>query len=161
MDTRFCKIFLPAYVVSRSTQSLDSLTVADLCRVFRSYNDYDYDAENVDWRHLRLRRTKAGGRNVLVLCYRSHEEGVGTLSECSVVTYTPDDSLPVRSYSFFYDFYATQPCYTLSEHNGDMTSTPLQSWPFTLSWHTVVEAVRQHERRHPLTERTTEVFPDI
>lgn len=155
MNTRFSKIFLPAMVMDSSSKQLDALTPNDFCRAFRIYNDYDYDVEEIDWSRLRLRRTKVGGRKALVLDYRTREDVSG--NEYTVITYSADNAQPVRCYSFFYDFYAMGPeRYFLSEHNGDMTSYRLQGWPFELSWHTVIEAVRLHERHHPLTERREE-----
>ena len=142
-------------VMDSSSEQLDKLTSTDFCRAFRRYNDYDYDVEEVDWSRLRLRRTRVGGRKALVLDYRTREDVGGR--EYSVITYGAAHAQPVRCYSFFYDFYAVGPeRYFLSEHSGDLTSCRLQGWPFELSWHTVVEAVRLHERHHPFTERSEE-----
>lgn len=146
MDNRFSKIYLPEMVMSFKSDGLDNITVGDLCSEYRRYSDYDYDGENVDWGRLRLRRLRIGGRKALVLDYRTREYGAGY--EYSIITYSADNTQPVRCYSLFYDsFSIIKPIYVLSEHIGDMTSERLQQWPFEISWHTAVEAVRIHEQQ--------------
>ncbi len=160
MDNRFCAIYLPALAMTRGGGWLDRVTVSDLCGSYRQYNDYDYDAENVRWERVRLRRAHAGGRKALVVDYR---EWLAGFSVFSVITYSDGDILPVRCYTYCADMGFGVPAGGwLREHHGDMTSTRLQRYDFDVSWHTLLEVVRIHEKRCPLTERTLDsIFPDV
>lgn len=160
MDYRFCTIFLPAWVMTSGAGWLDLVRVCDLCSAYRQYNDYDYDAEDVCWERVRLRRARAGRRKALVVDYRERMEGFGVYS---LITYSDDGSLPVRCYTFSADMGFGAPAGGwLREHHGDMTSTRLQRYDFDVSWHTLLEIVRIHEKRHPLTERSLDdIFPDV
>lgn len=160
MDYRFCTIFLPAWAMPRGGQWLDRVTVGDLCGAYRQHNDYDFDAEEVCWERVRLRHGRAGQRKVLVVDYRERLAG---FSVFSLITYSEDEAQPVRCYSYFADFgYGVPEGGWLREHHGDMTSTRLLRYDFDVSWHTLAEVVRIHERHHPLLERDLDaVFPDV
>ena len=160
MDNRFCSIFLPALVMTRGSCWLEKVTVGDLCRSYRMYNDYDADRDDVDWKRMRLRRARLGSRKAVVVDYREKEECFGV---CSLVTYSDDDAQPVRCYTFSADTgLDSRGGGLLRENNCDMTSTRLQRYGFDISWRTVVGAVRIHERQNPLAERKQEdVFPDV
>ncbi len=160
MDYRFCCIFLPAMVLSGRGQWLDRVRVCDLCNAYRQYNDYDFDAEDVAWERVRLRHSRAGRRKVLVVDYRERMAG---FSVFTLITYGEDDDEPVRCYSYFADFGFDVPeGGWLREHHGDMTSTRLQRYDFDVSWHTLAEVVRIHEKHHPLKERNLDnIFPDV
>jgi len=160
MDHRFCAIYLPALVMTRGGGWLDRVAVSDLCGSYRVYNDYDYDAEDVRWERVRLRRTRVGKRKALVVDYRERMAG---FSVFSLITYSDEDTLPVRCYTFCADVGLGAPAGGwLREHHGDMTSTRLQRYDFDVSWHTLLELVRIHEREHPLLERLLDsIFPDV
>lgn len=146
--------------MTRGATWLGRVTVNDLCRSYRVFNDYDADADDVHWERVRLRRARVGRRKAVVVDYRERTEG---FSLYSLVTYSDDNELPVRCYTFSADN-GLGGCGggLLRENNGDMTSTCLQCYDFDLSWQTVAEAVRIHERQNPLAERKLEdVFPDV
>ena len=72
-----------------------------------------------------------------------------------------EDFRGIKSFADFYDFENPHTA-LLRENNGDMTSTRLQRYSFDISWHTMLEAVRIHEKKNPLLERDPdEVFPDL
>ena len=161
MDNRFVSIFLPALVMTREATTLNNLTVDSLYYSYNVYNDYDADRDDVNWKRMRFYRTRVGNRKALVIDYRDKENG---FSVYSLITHSADHSLPVRYYTFFTDFYGFEYPNTalLRENNGDMTSTHLQRYSFDISWHTMLEAVRIHEKNNPLLERDPdEVLPDV
>ena len=115
----------------------------------------------MNWKRMRFYHTRVGNRKALVIDYRDRED---IFSVYSLITYSADHSLPVRYYTFIADFYDFEHPHTalLRENNGDMTSTRLQRYSFDISWHTMLEAVRIHEKKNPLLERDPdEVFPDL
>ena len=139
-------IFLPEKVLeSSSSEWLDSVTTGQLCQAYRQYNDYDYDAEHVEWERLRLRHVRVGRRKGVLLDFREHEEGFSTYW---LVTYGEADSEPKRCYSFYFDDWSCPAGAWIFEHMGDLTSERLQRYAFDISWHTFVEAVRIHERHN-------------
>ena len=161
MDNRFVSIFLPALVMTREATTLDNLTVDSLYYSYNVYNDYDADRDDVNWKRMRFYHTRVGNRKALVIDYRDRED---IFSVYSLITYSADHSLPVRYYTFFADFYDFEHPHTalLRENNGDMTSTHLQRYSFDISWHTMLETVRIHEKNNPLLERNPEeIFPDL
>lgn len=160
MDYRFCSIFLPALVMTRFDGALDKLTVSDLCSAYREYNDYDLDAEDVCWERVRLRHTRVGQRKMLVVDYRERMAGFGIFS---LITYRDDGSQPVRCYTFSADMVFNMPeGGWLRENNGNMTSTYFQRYDFDVSWHTLAEIVRIHEKHNPLDHRSLDdIYPEL
>ena len=70
MDNRFVSIFLPALVMTREATTLDNLTVDGLYYSYNVYNDYDADRDDVNWKRMRIYRTRVGNRKALVIDYR-------------------------------------------------------------------------------------------
>lgn len=144
MDRRFMAIFLPEWVNGTvGSVWLDNVSVGSMCQAYRQYNDYDYDAEHVEWSRLRLRRVRVGSRKGLLLDFRERTESFGSYW---LVTYGLADDAPKRCYSLFFDGWSRSDGVWLREHTGNMASQLLQHYVFDISWHTFVEAVRIHER---------------